>query len=59
MTSGRCFAIINAILKKGVYKMKNIFERAVLEIIEISAADVISTSNNGGDIELPRDPLND
>jgi len=39
--------------------MKNIFERAVLEIIEISAADVISTSNNGGDIELPRDPLND
>lgn len=36
--------------------MKNIFERAVLEIIEISAADVISTSNNnGGEIELPRD----
>jgi hypothetical protein len=41
--------------------MKNIFERAVLEIIEISAADVISTSstNNGADVELPKDSFND
>ena len=34
--------------------MKNIFECAVIEMIEISAADIISTSN-GGDVNLPKD----